>query len=59
MKKRRYSVTIPSGGQTWQEHNSITVVVGKSPYGHERPYTALRFVLAALVAGHQVYLLVL
>ncbi len=27
---------------------SITVIVGNAPYGTERPYSALRFVLAAL-----------
>ncbi len=37
----------------------ITVVLGESPYGKERPYTTLRFVLAALVAGHKVNLFIL
>ncbi len=38
---------------------NITVVLGESPYGKERPYTTLRFVLAALVAGHAVNLFIL
>lgn len=28
---------------------SITIVIGDAPYGKERPYSALRFVLAALL----------
>ncbi len=39
--------------------SSITVVVADPPYGHERLYTTLRFVLAALVAGNTVNLFVL
>ncbi len=35
---------------------TITVVVGEPPYGKERVYSALRFVLAALAEGHQVNL---
>jgi len=35
---------------------SITVVVGEPPYGKERVYTTLRFVLAALHEGHSVNL---
>ncbi|MBM2824472.1 MAG: dsrE [Dehalococcoidales bacterium] len=38
---------------------NITVVLGESPYGKERPYTTLRFVLAALVSGHTVHLFLL
>ena len=38
---------------------SITVVVGDPPYGRERLYTTLRFVLAALVANHAVNLFIL
>lgn len=38
---------------------NITVVLGESPYSRERPYTALRFVLAALVAGHNVNFFIL
>jgi len=38
---------------------SITVVVTAPPYGQERLYTTLRFVLAGLVAGHTVNLFVL
>ena len=37
---------------------SMTVVVGDPPYGKERLYTTLRFVLAALVAGHSVNLFI-
>lgn len=35
---------------------TITVATGEAPYGRERLYTALRFVLASLVAGHAVNL---
>ncbi len=38
---------------------SITVVVGDPPYGKERLYTTLRFVLAALAANHAVNLFIL
>jgi len=38
---------------------SITVVAGEPPYGQERLYTTLRFVLAALTAGHTVSLFIL
>ncbi len=34
--------------------SSITVVVGEPPYGKERVYSTLRFVLAALHEGHSV-----
>lgn len=37
---------------------SITVMVGEAPYGKERVYTTLRFVLAALVNGHEVNLFI-
>jgi tRNA 2-thiouridine synthesizing protein D len=37
---------------------SITVVVGEPPYGKERLYSTLRFVLAALVDGHTVNLFI-
>ena len=37
---------------------SITVVVGDPPYGKERGYSALRFVLTALVEGHSVNLFI-
>ena len=37
---------------------SITVVVGDPPYGKERVYSALRFVLTALVEGHSVNLFI-
>jgi len=32
---------------------TITVVVGDPPYGRQRVYTALRFLLVALHEGHQ------
>jgi tRNA 2-thiouridine synthesizing protein D len=35
---------------------TITVVVGEPPYGKERVYSTLRFVLAALHEGHSVNL---
>jgi sulfur relay (sulfurtransferase) complex TusBCD TusD component (DsrE family) len=35
---------------------TITVVVGELPYGKERVYRTLRFVLAALHEGHSVNL---
>ncbi|MBI4236437.1 MAG: DsrE family protein [Chloroflexi bacterium] len=35
---------------------TITVIVGDPPYGKERVYSTLRFVLAALQQGHQVNL---
>ncbi len=35
---------------------TITVVVGEPPYGKERVYTTLRFVLAAVHEGHRVNL---
>ena len=35
---------------------TITVIVGEPPYGKERLYTTLRFVLAALFEGHAVNL---
>jgi tRNA 2-thiouridine synthesizing protein D len=38
---------------------SITVVVGDPPYGKQRAYTALRFVLAALFERHSVNLFLL
>lgn len=38
---------------------SITVVVGDPPYGKERVYSALRFILAALFEGHSVNLFLL
>ncbi|MFC2020863.1 DsrE/DsrF/TusD sulfur relay family protein [Chloroflexota bacterium] len=38
---------------------SMTVLVGDPPYGKERLYTTLRFVLAALTAGHIVNLFIL
>ena len=38
---------------------SITVVVGDSPYGKQRVYTALRFLLVALHEGHQANLFLL
>ena len=37
---------------------SITVVVSDPPYGKERVYSALRFILSALVEGHQVNLFI-
>lgn len=37
---------------------SITVVVGEPPYGKERVYSTLRFVLAALTEGHSVNLFI-
>jgi hypothetical protein len=37
----------------------ITVVVGEPPYGKERIYSTLRFVLAALHEGHSVNLFLL
>ena len=38
---------------------SITVIAGEPPYGKERLYTTLRFVLAALAASHAVNLFML
>jgi tRNA 2-thiouridine synthesizing protein D len=38
---------------------TITVVLADPPYGKQRPYTALRFSLAALNEGHQVNLFLL
>jgi tRNA 2-thiouridine synthesizing protein D len=38
---------------------TITVIVGEPPYGKQRVYTALRFVLAALHEGHAVNLFLL
>ena len=38
---------------------SITVVVGDPPYGKQRVYSALRFILSALVKGHSVNLFLL
>lgn len=35
---------------------TITVIVGEPPYGKERVYSTLRFVLAALHEGHSVNL---
>ncbi|MDI6808550.1 MAG: DsrE family protein [Candidatus Eisenbacteria bacterium] len=35
---------------------TITVIVGEPPYGKERVYTTLRFVLTALHEGHAVNL---
>ncbi|NVM29344.1 MAG: DsrE family protein [Candidatus Helarchaeota archaeon] len=32
----------------------LTVMILESPYGRERPYTALRFALTALIDGHDV-----
>ena len=34
----------------------ITVTTGEAPYGTQRPYTMMRFVLAALSEGHGVNL---
>lgn len=38
---------------------AITVVVGDAPYGKQRVYTALRFLLVALHEGHQANLFLL
>jgi tRNA 2-thiouridine synthesizing protein D len=38
---------------------TITVVLGDAPYGRQRPYTALRFLLVALHEGHQANLFLL
>ena len=38
---------------------SITVIAGDPPYGKERLYTTLRFVLAALAGKHTVNLFIL
>lgn len=38
---------------------SITVIAGDPPYGKERLYTALRFVMASLTARHTVNLFIL
>ncbi len=38
---------------------TITVLVGEPPYGKERVYTTLRFVLSALHEGHSVNLFLL
>lgn len=32
----------------------LTVMIYESPYGREKPYTALRFALTALIDGHDV-----
>ncbi|MFQ6618434.1 MAG: DsrE/DsrF/TusD sulfur relay family protein [Fidelibacterota bacterium] len=37
---------------------TITVVVGEAPYGKERFYSTLRFILAALQEGHGVNLFI-
>jgi len=39
-----------------EDKATITLAVGEAPYGRERLYTALRFVLASLVGGHSVNL---
>ncbi len=39
--------------------STFTVVIAEAPYGQERPYTALRFAMAAINAGHSVNLFVL
>ena len=39
--------------------SSITVVVGEPPYGKERVYSTLRFILAAISEGHLVNLFIL
>ena len=38
---------------------SMTVVVGDPPYGKQRAYTALRFILAALYEKHSINLFLL
>jgi tRNA 2-thiouridine synthesizing protein D len=38
---------------------TITVVLADPPYGKQRPYTALRFLLAALRQGHEANLFLL
>jgi tRNA 2-thiouridine synthesizing protein D len=38
---------------------TITVIVGDAPYGKQRVYTALRFLLVALHEGHQANLFLL
>ena len=38
---------------------SITVIAGDPPYGKERLYTTLRFVMAAIAANHKVNLFIL
>ena len=37
----------------------ITVIAGDQPYGKERPYTMLRFIMAAIQAKHMVNLFIL
>lgn len=37
----------------------ITVILGEVPYGKERAYSTLRFILAALSEGHEVNLFIL
>jgi tRNA 2-thiouridine synthesizing protein D len=32
----------------------ISVMIFDAPYGHEKPYTALRFALTALLEGHEI-----
>ncbi len=39
--------------------SNFTVVIAEAPYGQERPYTALRFAMAAVNAGHTVNLFIL
>ena len=37
----------------------MCVVIYESPYGREKPYTALRFALTAIVDGHEVTMVLL
>ncbi|MHA1377107.1 MAG: DsrE/DsrF/TusD sulfur relay family protein [Candidatus Helarchaeota archaeon] len=37
----------------------MCIIIFESPYGRERPYTALRFALTALIDGHDVIVVLL
>ena len=37
----------------------LTVIIFESPYGSEKPYTALRFALTALIEDHEVTVILL
>ena len=37
----------------------MAVIIFESPYGHEKPYTALRFALTALIDGHEITVILL
>jgi tRNA 2-thiouridine synthesizing protein D len=37
-----------------ESRQSITIVIGDAPYGKERPFSALRFTIAALLQEHKI-----